>query len=102
MTGPPPIEEPPAYSIRRFKATLHKRIDDARTIAVTRYGKTVGHYIPVGTPPAEPGPVEPEADEEPDDDRADVVRITTGGGSRFEVIRQVEHLSLPELFGDGD
>jgi antitoxin (DNA-binding transcriptional repressor) of toxin-antitoxin stability system len=95
-------DEPPSYSIRKFRSTMAARIDQGEVMAVTRRGERVGYYVPVDKPfPAEPGEIEREDAADNDDTAIVIATVTASDGPNFNVLRSTTmRLSLPELLGE--
>lgn len=98
----PAPEEPKAYSIRKFRATMAARIDQGEVVAVTRNGRKVGYYVPVDKPfPVKDEEAEPEDEYErlPDDDGPIVIAtVTADAGSRWHTLWTSGCMTLAEMF----
>jgi hypothetical protein len=93
-------DEPKAYSIRRFRATMAAKIDAGKVVAVTRNNKQVGWWVPIDQPfPVSEDEIEPEDDPLPDNDGPIVIAtVTADAGPRWHTLWSSGHLTLPEMF----
>jgi hypothetical protein len=102
MHRTPASDEPKAYSIRKFRATMAARIDQGEIVPVMRNNKRVGWYVPDGKPfPVPEDEIEPEDEFErlPDDDGPIVLTtVTASDGPRWRTLWTSSRLTLPEMF----
>ena len=91
--------EPPRFSIRHFRASMARRVDDGQVVAITKHNRLVGYYVPADAtvPHNDVGPAEPQDD---DEGGPIVIGQVTASDPRWHELWRTAKLRLPQLFED--